>query len=920
MRLIGTTTLVGLLTSVACYAAAQELQTASQDYRACNCSDFLFAERVSLGHSGTEIQSSRAAVGSVTLEQVKSELENYTTKRAEVEASISRFKASEIGYKVGSATASSGAPDTAVNLINLGYEIATDRAIQARQAELASARQDLAKGIVAGLLKNNKEALTAARSGDGNQAYDLIFGNASAAEILAIAGVDASLDDGARTEMIGALGQINADNIGYLAEMVDALSSGQAGALEKLQTLRSGILKFETGVTAEVQNISAALSGLEAAYDTIIASDKSDAFRLKRVEEIMFGNLSPGEKFEALQRGEFKVILSGMNEDKRKAFEEGIEKSRNIETWKGQANDFIGGASGILNIARNAGIDVGGAQETVDKAQSIFTGVLSIYAGGPIGIIGGISAISNVFGGGGSNQNAAVLDAIRKLSEQVKEYHEAEMEKLAQIDVKIERGFARSEFLQTETLILLQQVSMDIKEILGQGISSCNKLKTSQSQLPLSQVSSAIFYMNDFNVCRIALRELFDVGAGGDSYKLSGLFKENSITVGPITSTPFYLARAEVISPMLDYSRNLLKRRYPGCGSDVIDSILARELATDPRHEGEARRQLPSTQDGCPEVEPLRVEPSGNRRFSLSEINDPIDFEEVSKILGYAAAIYPLYERMENPGSDPLILKDFVDQTSLSGIGLDDAGRSRIEYTRGELALAYASGLISIMQINLLAGDLLMEQLETDLLAGLQADPATMTLGGKIKDVWVDCAGNDTVQQRYFAAICALERNDILKANFGRYMIRRHLAAGKRTAIARYQIAHGRYKNGQAAIGEILATLDAALPIKDGGATPRNAAFVFPLFKQAKFENPGTVAAGNYKGMFSLTGDLVVPLPDWHEVATDRQVLGVPGGIAVVQATQRISEMIESYDMSLAVQPELRGLAQEAAVAVAERR
>ena len=919
MKCASSLALVFLLGTAAWPAPAQEVQQLPE-FRSCNCSDFLFSTRATDGFSQDEIGKSRLAVTNITAEQVNASLEDYEKTRKSAESAISYLKTAEVGYKAGSATVSSAAPDTALNLINLSYGVATENAIKKQEARIVAERERLTQGVVADLLKNNSDALDAVRSGDPDKAHALLFGSDAPAKILAGVGLDTRLDHDARTELATALGLVTANNLSYLADRVDEVASGLNGALEEYEKLNSEMTSFTEALTGEMESVGEALGGLQAAYGILTSNSDENAFRMDRLESIMTSSMSPSEQFEALQSGLFKPTLAKMSEEDRQAFAEGIEKAANIQTWKGHADNFVGGAAGILNIASNAGIDVGDAQDHVNKAQSIFSGALSIYAGGPMGVIGGLSSISNVFGGGdGGGQSAAVLTQLRALSMQMEKYHKEQMAKLKDIEIKVEDGFRRSEFLQVETLDLLQGISQDIKEALVQGISFCSKISGSPSHQPISNVSPALFQRDNFNHCREALSNIFGVQEG-NSYGLSGAFKRSSTSIeADQASTSSFLAKREILTPMRTYSQDMVRRRYPDCSQADRDDLLMRVLTVDPKQEGAVRAALPGVSD-CSSFPPLKISSEGELSFSLKAIGEPIAFEVVARVLGYAGDILPVYERFVVPGNNDSPMLELSDQTRLSESGLDTLGRDRIIYTRDEVANAYATGLIALAQINLVAGDLIMEQLETDLMAGLKADPKTMKIDDdSFAQLWMDCVGDDSVANRYFAALCVLERNSILKANFGRYLTRKHMEAGIKTAIGRYQVAHSNYRSGVGGLSDIAGTFNQEVGLKDAGTTPKNAAFAFQIFGRKPYIHPGA-EAGAYLGKFGLYGDVLVPLPEWFEVASDRVFLGAPGAVQVVQQTRRLSEMVNSYDMTLNTSPEVRGLSQEAAVAAAELR
>lgn len=889
------------------------------EFRSCNCSDFMFSTRTADGFSKDEIGKSRQAVSGVTPDQVNAALADYENTRKKSESEASYLRIAEAGYNSGSATVNFAAPDMPLNLVNLSYQVATEEAIRKQEARIIAERERLTNSLVADLLKHNPDALNAARSGDPAKAHTILFGQDAPARIIAEAGLDSLLDHNSITKQANALSLVTAEDLVSLASNVDEFASGLNAALEEYDELNSEMTSFTTAITGEIDAVGKALGGLQAAYDVITSNGYENTFSMDRLESIMTSRMSPAEKFENLRSGIFKPYLTKLNKEQQKAFAEGIEKAANIEIWRGHADDFVGGASGILNIAKNAGIDVANAQNYVNKGQAIFSGVLSIYAGGPMGYIGGISSISNVLGGGSEgNQNAAVLAELKALSEQMKKYHEEQMKTLKEIEAKVEEGFMRSEFLQVETLHLLQGISDDIKEVLVKGLSFCGKIMETPSHQPIIKVSRDDFQHENFNSCRTALSDIFRV-QDDNHYDLSGAFKRSSTSINDDKqSTSSYLTKREILTPMLKYSNEMIKRRYPDCTQANRQGLLMRVLAVDPRGEGAVRAALPEELD-CSSFTPLTISTRDDLSFSIEAIGEPIAFEALARALVYAAGILPVYERFVTPGGENSKMLEFSDQTQLNEIGLDRSGQNRIAYTRDEIAHAYASGLIALAQINLIAGDLLMEQLEADLMAGLKADPESMKIDDEpFTKLWVDCVGDDSVASRYFGALCVLERNTILKSNFSRYLTRKHMKAGAMTAIARYQIAHANYRKGIVLLSGIVDTFNQEVGLKDAGTTPKNAAYLFPIFGREPYVHLGAEAGEKYKGKFGLYGDVMVPLPEWFEVASDRIFFGAPGAVEVIQETRRLSEMLRSYDMTLKTPAAVRGLSQEAAVAAAE--
>lgn len=68
---------------------------------------------------------------------------------------------------------------------------------------------------------------------------------------------------------------------------------------------------------------------------------------------------------------------------------------------------------------------------------------------------------------------------------------------------------------------------------------------------------------------------------------------------------------------------------------------------------------------------------------------------------------------------------------------------------------------------------------------------------------------------------------------------------------------------------------------------------------------------------FDLKGDILLELPDWGEAASTRQMAGSVEIVRVAIAVDQIEALIRNYKISLALPPDVRSMAQEAAVAAA---
>lgn len=137
------------------------------------------------------------------------------------------------------------------------------------------------------------------------------------------------------------------------------------------------------------------------------------------LQQYMFGKMTPDEQLNALRSG----IFPGMPDGQRKDLEERIALVKKREELTKSISSYLNGANELVSIARNLGVDpeiVGKAQLVVNAGTQVFN---AFGAFASMNFLGGVSALTSIFGLGGrdiaAERHQEIMSALTTLYSKV---------------------------------------------------------------------------------------------------------------------------------------------------------------------------------------------------------------------------------------------------------------------------------------------------------------------------------------------------------------------------------------------------------------------------------------------------------------------------------------------------------------------
>lgn len=894
----------------------------------CNCSDYLLTEQIRAGKTPSREVQDRARENTINLNRqaLDTAFEKYRRVAKDVDQNRQYLAKEKRDIEMSTAMVSDLVPVAPVNMVEVQSLWIVEQKMEANEKKLSDSRQALANGALGNLLRQNDEARDLVRSGDSQHAFNILFGQDSPQAVLSSPELTEGLDDAARNEVDAALTRITADNLTEVAAGLEGARKDIAGLREAFADGKRKQEEFSTAVVKEFEAIGESLDGLREAYDKLLEDSKGNSWRLENIERIMFDDLSPRQQYDKLKSGQFSSILASMDPEAIAR----LEKAKDVQTWSEDAAEWQSGLKGIVTIAENIGIDLGETSSFIDDASTLVMGALSIYSGTPMGVIGGLSAISGVFGGGGGQpSDARVLTAIKALERKIEAWHLKEMEAIERVAERIEEGFARTTALQQETLFLIDHVSQSIADLASADVASCGQaMRDTTTSVPDRKISLPLLERQyfaqhkaqHFKSCYGGLLNLFSGRLLHNSFYLHLAFVDARSSVDTASGEPpTMIMREHILKPMIAYSRNMLSRRFPKCSASQIDAVLMDVLVADPRRDGAVRAKLDAIEN-CADVPPLRAE--GLVVAVDAHLDVPFNQRAIANALKVALETYPFMERIANiGGGENLVLLDLYPEPTQND---RDAMKNRLNIAIDRFRQAKQTGNLAIGQANLIIGDLVFEQLEEDLFA--QAfNPEQLNFEEDYKNKWRNCTPGTDPKSRYWAAVCLLSTNSLMANNFARYLVRKHFVDGELTARTGYAFTLAKVRDREVGVSLLDPMFDRKMPVvmrSDDGMGP---AIRFPVGEH-RFVNPSSVLETirspdspnrRFATAFDLRGDILLDLPDWGEAASTRQMAGSVETVRIAVALDRIEALIRNYEISIALPPEIRSMAQEAAVAAA---
>jgi len=218
----------------------------------------------------------------------------------------------------------------------------------------------------------------------------------------------------------------------------------------------ASIVNSQNQLSSDLQNLN----------NRIGATEQGVAF----MQSVMFSNMKPAEQLAALKSG----LFPDMPEDQRKDLEEKVKVVAERQELTDKVADYLNGASEITNIAHNLGVDPN-IINTANTAIAIGNQAMNAFTDFSSGnFLGGMSAISNVFGIGGpdvaAQRHAEIMNMLGKM-----------YTKLDVIDQKVNK------LLQGQQLILQTQ------QTILQNIDSLSR----QVQANQAQVMTELHSLHD---------------------------------------------------------------------------------------------------------------------------------------------------------------------------------------------------------------------------------------------------------------------------------------------------------------------------------------------------------------------------------------------------------------------------------------
>lgn len=637
---------------------------------------------------------------------------------------------------------------------------------------------------------------------------------------------------------------------------------------------------------------------LNKAVDLLTDAVGNNTYRLNQVEAVLWGKMDPRERADALKGGAFRSVVNGMSPEKKKEFFDHVNTYAKLH----DVTSTIGTVAGIANdIAALPGIgnspEVRKVADIANKAMAIGQAALAIYTMNPVAILSSAASLSRMFGGGGQDATSAQLAAIQKsinaLRSEVRQYHIETMESLARISQQMDAGFRRTWENQSLTLAQVEFNTSLIVSLIASDFSQCSDfISRWNSDDAGDSFDERAAYVNgfpygDYSQCRQGLLRIFPV-AGASIYKPSEVFSVFALVAGNADSvlireggstssgvpsvgdTPQEIGSIrkyvrEVYEPTLRYTKFALGRAYPKCRMDYAGFVAA---VADGGTVGRNRAALESVAADCGTTKEAKyaVYTGGNMEAVNGERLLPQLLSPTAVLRhGTTAANYaPYFEMIRNTG-EPVVLRR---EQLIAGQGPGQAA------TVDALRRVNDVLSITIAQQNIMIGDMVLEEIARSFEWAAQQDPNTLR-NAAADNTTCDLPPTSELNA-YLNAVCVVEKNPILAANFTTHWVRSRLVKP-----------------------------DYAVSLYPGALQGFSLEYMKPLFTKPlpiryQAESFGAPQLGGRWVLFynGPGGEKLLPMPDWSFTASSRLADTGPSYLKLLALRAAINDLLAEYRVS----------------------
>jgi hypothetical protein len=554
---------------------------------------------------------------------------------------------------------------------------------------------------------------------------------------------------------------------------------------------------------------------------------KENTARLDVAEEYIWRGLSDGEKAKALSDGKFTRLIS--DPAVRKRYIEDLTYVANIKDYRAAISTGKQVASDLSSIGNILGAPPS-FQETISFANhgmDVADAMLRMSTGSPLEVIGGLGALSRTFGGPRPDPTASALKAIQQqlavMRQEMYDYHVQTMSSLDQMSDQIDNGFKSVKDLQETTISQVAYNTRALNDGLTGQLDLCNDVANTWTQGEATLDQRADTFNGNLVLgralvsCAAGVSDTFKVASqplpGGKRHRIgiSSVFLPASLAGVPSPEAVDAVKgvkafQDQIYLPTLNYSRRLAGRMAPdGCDADQMMFLAL--LAAGGRA-GAARDSFASLKRDCAKSQPAyRGFAAPNAPFVPVDVvpllGEPLSATAILQLVRPAYRASSIYEFTSSGAGSPRVLK-LAD--ILKGGDRSSNAQTLLERMKAPIDAA-------IVQHNMLAGDLVLEQLALDIENGLAAeanhdpkalDDAKLTVESRSRKGLCAAESSDpayAASVEYFNAICILQANPFLTYNFTRYWLKSRLVKDK--GLAHY--AAGYHLSTAAEIGNAFA-------------------------------------------------------------------------------------------------------------------
>ena len=818
--------------------------------------------------------------------QLEGALKKFDVEQRKVTGEIAHWedvkRATELSFAVKDDIPGSDVIPTSTYSATIGQGI--DDQISALELRRDALGRDVLGPILAELRQAHQAQIDGLAGKDSQTIHDVLFGPDGVGGLLAGSALGANLDPGTRAD----IANLKAD---MLREELAKVSAGATYTQVQVQALIGDYVDFKRKVDAFAKDTTDRINGLtegqrrlNEAYRALAVRVADNTYRLDALEGAMWGKLTANEKIEALKGGAFSAVVRDMTPAERKDFEEDLEFAATLEDIDSAAGAVGEVAESFRSIGALVGLDLSEPVERINQGVVLAQSLVGIASGNPLAVISGLGGVARVFGPSRSDGTSAALNALRREIQQMRvemrQYHMEEMEALEQISRQIDRRFAELAGLQRGTLDQIGFNTLQLDEVLRQDLDTCALInaawrpRVDGDEVESFDARAARINLNHvarFVSCRNGVTQRFFRYSPDGKAAISTIFSLQTLSqadqeagrANKILAVQRY--RDETLAPTVAFTLREQPERN-NVGACNPDQVAFAALLETPKRDGDLRTTATKAAASCKAGGKLvfATREAGGAAYDVRGLLlIPIS---ASNVLTYGRAAFDatdIYEFLDAPGGVSPKVMTLDQMRALAPI--PGIGRKELPVQQLNRVLELVN--ISIAQINALSGDLVLEVIAKDLEAGLD-DETKRKLAEVDPKAWANCDAAGKPSARYFNALCLLQRNEALRYNFTRHWVRTRLGNPQVYPLTIYAVAV------EQAYPDLMAqAFSRSMP------TVRCEPRWCLKLPGAAIKDPNPSPAGDTGAptdYYDLKGDMLLPLPAWHEVASDRQAVASP--------------------------------------------